>query len=337
MKKIFTLAVAALAAAGMKAQHGPMTFVGASTANVMKMDVPNASDTVKFEVAGATSGNITIPALSATGMASIPSFTISGAAFTMGENHAITITEQTFTATVTADGEEKTITGTSLSGTYNMADNCLDLKAVFTYGKMPLPLTYTVKAYYVKPVAHAIDVTVGGAYNYSNESVTYNVRKYKEDGIDRLDVQIPTYQLTGTVMGDLTLGTYTVKGLYYDEEKGGFYRDYRDDDLKFHFTAVNGGKTTMDGDYMFNVAKDNNLLVKYNGSEIADIINTFQMGAMPFGIVSKFKASSTGISSATTTGVKKDGKMYNLSGQQVSASYKGVVIVNGKKYLNYGR
>ncbi len=267
-------------------------------------------------------------------MPAIPSFTINGAAFTMGENHAITITEQTFSTTVTVDGSEKTITGTSLSGTYNMADNCLDIKAVFNYGAMPLPLTYTVKSYFVKPVTSAISVSVGGMYNYSNESVTYNVRKYKEGDLELLDVQIPTYELKGTVMGDLTLGTYTVKQLAYDDEKGGYYRDYRNDDLKFHFTAVQNGNTTMDGDYMFNAKKDNTILVKYNDTAVQDIVNTFQMGVMPFGIVSKFYASSNGISSTIVDNVKSDGKMYNLSGQQVDKSYKGIVIVNGKKYLN---
>lgn len=28
-----------------------------------------------------------------------------------------------------------------------------------------------------------------------------------------------------------------------------------------------------------------------------------------------------------------DGKMYNLNGQRVSSSYKGIVIMNGKKYV----
>ncbi len=334
MKRKLTLFFAAIAATTMMAQHSTMTFVGASTANVMTMDVPNESDTLKFELASASTGNITIPAISASKMGTIPSFTISGAAFTMGENHAITITEQTFTSSVTVGGTEKTITGSSLSGTYDMAENCIDLKAVFTYGSMPQPLTYSIKAYFVKPVSSAISVTVGGQYTYYNDNVTYNVRKYKEDDLDLLDVEIPTYQLTGTIMGDLTLGTYTVKKLLYDEDKGGYYRDYRDDDIKFHFTAVQNGKTTMDNDYMFNVEKDNNLFVKYNGTQVADIVNTFQMGSMPFGIVSKFKDSSTGISSANTNSVKQNGKMYNLNGQLVDKSYKGVVIINGKKYLN---
>ena len=43
---------------------------------------------------------------------------------------------------------------------------------------------------------------------------------------------------------------------------------------------------------------------------------------------------STGISNPIIIQKKNDGKWYNLSGQQVDKSYKGVVIVNGKKFVN---
>ena len=74
----------------------------------------------------------------------------------------------------------------------------------------------------------------------------------------------------------------------------------------------------MDGDYAFNSERDNNILVKYDGSNVESIVNTFQMGAMPFGIFSTFQV---------------DAKAYNLAGQRVSDYTKGVVIINGKKYL----
>ena len=38
----------------------------------------------------------------------------------------------------------------------------------------------------------------------------------------------------------------------------------------------------MDGEYTFNSEKDNNILVKYDGNRVTDIVNTFQMGSMPF-------------------------------------------------------
>lgn len=331
MKKIFTLIFTTLMAGNIMAQmHGALRFAGASSVKVLTTNIDNPSDTIKFEMASMSAGNITLPAMK--GMATIPSFTIENVAFTMDDNHVISFADQTFASKVTVDGNEKSITGSSLSGTYNMADNSLTLKVVFLYGSMPLSTTYNIKAYYVKTVSSPITVNVGGAFNYTNKSVSYDVRKYMDGDVQKVDVEISTYTLENTVMGNLTLGTYTVKGLTYDESKGGFYRDYKDDGLKFHFTAENGGNKTMDGDYSFNNTKDNNILVKYSGNNITDIVNRFQMGSMPFAIESKFDTQSTGITSIKNNSMN-DGKMYNLQGQEVSESYKGIVIVNGKKYL----
>lgn len=336
MKRIFTLLFAVLTATTIMAQmHGPMKFVGASNMTVSTMSNDNPSDTILFAMNGMESGNITLPAMK--GMKTIPSFTISGAKFTLGENHVVTFADQTFSTKVKVDGAEKNITGTSLSGTYNMADNSLSLTVVFQYGNMPMPMTYTVKGYYVKAVSNPITVTVGGQFTYNNDNVTYELRRYKDGETDKLDVTVPSYTLANTIMGDLTLGSYTVKGLVYDEAQGGYYRDYKNDGLMFHFTAVKNGKTTMDKDYEFAADKANNILVKYEGSNVSSIVNTFQMGAMPFGIVSVFSGATTSINGVTTTPSHDfnttSSQQYNLAGQRVDNNYKGIVIVNGKKYL----
>lgn len=336
MKRIFTLLFAAFTATTIMAQmHGPMKFVGASKMSVSTMNIDNPSDTILFAMNGMESGNITLPAMK--GMQTIPSFTISGAKFTLGENHVVTFADQTFSTKVKVDGAEKNITGSSLSGTYNMADNSLSLTVVFQYGKMPMSMTYSVKGYYVKAVSNPITVTVGGQFTYNNDNVTYELRRYKDGETDKLDVTVPSYTLANTIMGDLTLGSYTVKGLVYDEAQGGYYRDYRNDGLKFHFTAVQGGKTTMDKDYDFATDKDNNILVKYEGNNVSSIVNTFQVGTMPFGIVSVFSGATTSINGVTTTPSHDlnttPSQQYNLAGQRVDNNYKGIVIVNGKKYL----
>lgn len=336
MKRIFTLLFAVLTATTIMAQmHGPMKFVGASNMKVSTMNIDNPSDTILFAMNGMESGNITLPAMK--GMQTIPSFTISGAKFTLGENHVVTFADQTFSTKVKVDGAEKNITGSSLSGTYNMADNSLSLTVVFQYGKMPMSMTYSVKGYYVKAVSNPITVTVGGQFTYNNDNVTYELRRYKDGKTDKLDVTVPSYTLANTIMGDLTLGSYTVKGLVYDEAQGGYYRDYKNDGLKFHFTAVQGGKTTMDKDYDFATDKDNNILVKYEGNNVSSIVNTFQVGTMPFGIVSVFSGATTSINNITTTPSHDlnttPSQQYNLAGQRVDNNYKGIVIVNGKKYL----
>lgn len=336
MKRIFTLLFAVLTATTIMAQmHGPMKFVGASKMSVSTINIDNPSDTILFAMNGMESGNITLPAMK--GMQTIPSFTISGAKFTLGENHVVTFADQTFSTKVKVDGAEKNITGSSLSGTYNMADNSLSLTVVFQYGKMPMSMTYSVKGYYVKAVSNPITVTVGGQFTYNNDNVTYELRRYKDGETDKLDVTVPSYTLANTVMGNLTLGSYTVKGLVYDEAQGGYYRDYKNDGLKFHFTAVQGGKTTMDKDYDFATDKDNNILVKYEGNNVSSIVNTFQVGTMPFGIVSVFSGATTSINGVTTTPSHDlnttPSQQYNLAGQRVDNNYKGIVIVNGKKYL----
>lgn len=336
MKRIFTLLFAVLTATTIMAQmHGPMKFVGASNMTVSTMSNDNPSDTILFAMNGMESGNITLPAMK--GMKTIPSFTISGAKFTLGENHVVTFADQTFSTKVKVDGDEKNITGSSLSGTYNMADNSLSLTVVFQYGKMPMSMTYSVKGYYVKAVSNPITVTVGGQFTYNNDNVTYELRRYKDGETDKLDVTVPSYTLANTIMGNLTLGSYTVKGLVYDEAQGGYYRDYKNDGLKFHFTAVQGGKTTMDKDYDFATDKDNNILVKYEGNDVSSIVNTFQVGTMPFGIVSVFSGATTSINNITTTPSHDfnttPSQQYNLAGQRVDNNYKGIVIVNGKKYL----
>ena len=44
-------------------------------------------------------------------------------------------------------------------------------------------------------------------------------------------------------------------------------------------------------------------------------------------------STSTGISSVNAAAAKKNGKTYNMAGQEVSSSAKGLIIKNGKKYV----
>lgn len=43
--------------------------------------------------------------------------------------------------------------------------------------------------------------------------------------------------------------------------------------------------------------------------------------------------TGTGISSVNAAAAKKNGKTYNMAGQEVSSSAKGLIIKNGKKYV----
>lgn len=127
-------------------------------------------------------------------------------------------------------------------------------------------------------------MTVGGQWQYSAE-ISYTLTA-EEDGT--LTVAIPEYSLTGTMMGDLTLGAVTIKGLEYDEEKGGFYRFYANTGMTQHFKAVNNGQTTMDKDY--DLGGESSILVKLDGNSIT-VENPFKLGAMPFPLTGDFKGT----------------------------------------------
>lgn len=308
--------------------HAPMKFSGKATIEVGgNMVSMLESDTVMY-----SGSDVTLPAMRY-GNLVIPSFTIHGAEFSMDmSTMTVTFPDQTFTETITVDGVEKAITGTSLSGTYvHDAYNTFKLKAVFQYGNMPMPLTYDIVAYYIKDFTDKLDVSIGGAFNYTAANVTYSVRTYPENGNTLLDVQVPSYELSGTPLGELTVGSYIVKGLAMDNEKGGYYRDYATDGLTMHFKSVKDGVTGMDGDYAMTQG-GNNMLLVYEGKNIK-VTNAFHPGAMPMQITSQFPGEGdvTAVEAVKTV-EQNDAPAYNLGGQRTTAGYKGIIIKGGKKF-----
>ena len=308
--------------------HAPMKFSGKATIEVSGSTVATLeSDTVKY--AGA---DVTLPEMRY-GNFVIPSFTIHGTQFSMDKSTmTVTFPEQQFQESITVDGVEKTIIGTSLTGTYaHDAYNTFTLKVSFMYGAMPMPLTYSITAYYIKDYTDKLDVSIGGMFNYSADNVTYSVRTYPENGNTLLDVTVPSYELEGTPLGNLTIGSYTVKGLAMDDQQGGYYRDYVGDGLTMHFKSVKDGQTGMDGDYVMN-EMENNILVVYEGRNIK-VTNAFHPGKMPFQIVSTFPGNKETAVETVKVAEQKDAPAYNLAGQRTGAGYKGLVIKGGKKYF----
>lgn len=331
MKKIFTLFFLTTAMLSAMAQggHTLMKFSGKATIDVSGNTVSTlVSDTVKY-----SGSDVTLPEMRY-GQMVIPSFTIHGVQFSMDmSTMTVTFPDQTFHETITVNGQEKEITGTSLTGTYaHDAYNTFTLKATFKYGSMPMPLTYSITAYYIKDYTDKLDVSIGGMFNYTAAKVTYSVRTYPENGNTLLDVTVPSYELEGTPLGNLTIGGYIVKGLKMDEQKGGYYRDYVGDGLTMHFKSVKDGQTGMDGDYVMN-EMENNILVVYEGRNIK-VTNAFHPGKMPFQIVSTFPGvGEVTAVEAVKTIEQNDAPAYNLAGQRIAVGYKGIVIKNGKKYF----
>lgn len=175
-----------------------------------------------------------------------------------------------------------------------------------------------------------ITVSVGEQFTFPAPNVGYNITEHKTDGtITSIDVEAPEYSISGTPIGNLKVGSYTIKGLTYDAEKGGYYRDYAKDGITVHFES-----TTMNGDYPLENG-DNNILVTYNAKgEVANIVNTFKMGNMPYQVTTNFTSkAASALPTIVAPEAQGDGKTYDLSGRQVGDDAKGIVISNGKKYI----
>ena len=123
-------------------------------------------------------------------------------------------------------------------------------------------------------------VLVGGTYEY-HSTILYQVLKNNDNTID---VIVPEYELKATIMGDLTIGKYTIRNIPYNTANGSYYKEYADGTMAIHIKSVPTSGTGMDGDYIFN----NNTIttsieVKTYGTN-ASIVNNYSIGNMPFPI-----------------------------------------------------
>lgn len=127
-------------------------------------------------------------------------------------------------------------------------------------------------------------VVVGGQFTYTTE-LTYTLTA-EADGT--LTVSIPEYSLKNTMMGDLTLGALTIKGVTYNEATETFTLDYSSEGLKQHFTAVNGTQTVFDNDYVLGTGSVITLQLKDGKLQVT---NPFKLGAMPLPLTASFSGT----------------------------------------------
>jgi len=173
---LLTILMIVISVPAMLAQsHGAMKFAGPSTFGVAAMNAwqDNESDTILFLMNSASDADITIPAMFYKAMnLTIPSFTIHGAQFSMDyTTRNATFAEQTFEEIAVVEGEEKQIKGTSFSAFYNHAEKVFELQTVISYGKMPFPVTYSIKAAYVSPETGIAEIISYSPLRESEEKV----------------------------------------------------------------------------------------------------------------------------------------------------------------------
>ena len=162
MKKTFTLFTILFACLTAMAQHGEMKFAGPSKFGVEAMNAwqDNETDTIVFKMNSATEADITLPALTYNAMKmTIPSFTIHNLKFDYDmTTHNASFKEQTYEETIKVGEEEKKITGSAFTAEYNATDKSFKITTKLSYGKMPVVVTYTIDAVYVKEAKAATGI-----------------------------------------------------------------------------------------------------------------------------------------------------------------------------------
>ena len=99
------------------------------------------------------------------------------------------------------------------------------------------------------------------------------------------------------------------------------------------FDAVVDDAAANFAEVSFEAKECKSATVKYTGSATKILVYSGKSGINIYDI--KYTPSSaTGITNVNASAVAADAPVYNLAGQKVSASYKGIVIKNGKKFLN---
>lgn len=128
-------------------------------------------------------------------------------------------------------------------------------------------------------------INVGFFFTYTSDgSDTYEVTA-NEDGT--INLIVPKITFKKTMMGDLTLGTYTIKNIPYIAGEKVFEKAYKDDKIKFHFTAVKDGKVTTDADYTLDKDVCKVTISKGDDGKLT-VKNNYQMGNMPMTIYGTF-------------------------------------------------
>lgn len=187
--------------------------------------------------------------------------------------------------------------------------------------------------------------TIQGAENMEPETLKGQESTYYAHIGEKLISVVPPYEVTASYSDNIVNGDFFFRGLYgrkkYTEDADGKLTttpiaDNGSQKYQYISTAVgnylkylpSGSTLQFNGMrayfYFPNWSKDNN-----NAAQAASKNNNTNAKIH----VAVMAASTTGISNISAEEASKQAEVYNLSGQRVDASYKGIVVRNGRKYL----
>lgn len=185
--------------------------------------------------------------------------------------------------------------------------------------------------------------TVRGSENMTPEELkTEDANYYASVGKKTITVNAP-YEVMASYNDNIVNGDFYFRGLYGRKK----YTDGTDGKLTTTLISDNGSQkyqyiSTAAGSYLKYLPSGSTL--QFNGMRAyfyfpnwnAENNNAAQAASNNTNAkihVAVMAASTTGISNISAAEASKQAEVYNLSGQRVDASYKGIVVRNGRKYL----
>lgn len=185
--------------------------------------------------------------------------------------------------------------------------------------------------------------TIQGSENMEPETLMGQESTYYAHIGEKLISVVPPYEVKASYSDNIVNGDFYFRGLYGRKK----YTEDADGKLTTTLIADNGSQkyqyiSTAAGNYLKYLPKDSPL--QFNGMRAYFYFPNWNAAnnnaAQPASNgtnakihVAVMAASTTGISNISAEEASKQAEVYNLSGQRVDASYKGIVVRNGRKYL----
>lgn len=187
--------------------------------------------------------------------------------------------------------------------------------------------------------------TIPGAENMEPKTLMGQESTYYAHIGEKLISVVPPYEVKASYNDNIVNGDFYFRGLYGRKK----YTEDADGKLTTTPIADNGSQkyqyiSTAAGNYLKYLPSGSTL--QFNGMRAyfyfpnwnAENNNKAQAASKNNNTNAKIHvavmaASTTGISNISAEEASKQAEVYNLSGQRVDASYKGIVVRNGRKYL----
>ena len=187
--------------------------------------------------------------------------------------------------------------------------------------------------------------TIPGAENMEPETLMGQESTYYAHIGEKLITVVPPYEVKASYSDNIVNGDFYFRGLYGRKK----YTEDADGKLTTTLISDNGSQkyqyiSTAAGNYLKYLPDTSTL--QFNGLRAyfyfpnwnAENNNKAQTASKNNNTNAKIHVavmavSTTGISNISAEEASKQAEAYNLSGQRVDASYKGIVVRNGRKYL----